>query len=65
MVKRMIQYLVEQTERMNEEQKGLVARMSKLHENEWQKVEKERLSLLYLWLHMSNGSVENRKWRKK
>lgn len=61
----MIEYLVEHTERMNEEQKSLVARMAKLHEDEWQKVEKERLSLLYLWLHISDGSVENRKWRRK
>lgn len=61
----MIEYLVEQTERMNEEQKLFVSRMSKLHEDEWQKVEKERLSLLYLWLHMDDGSVSKRKWRKK
>lgn len=58
----MIQYLMAQTERMNEAQRGLVARCADRPESEWIKAERDRLTKLYMWLHMKPGSVASRKF---
>jgi len=47
---------------MNSGQKSLVARCAKIPEDRWIKVERERLTTLYMWLHMKPGSVENRRF---
>lgn len=61
----MITYLQSQIHRMNDQQKNLVERLIGLHEDQWQKKERERLSVLYLWLHMYPGSVANRKFSSR
>lgn len=58
----MIEYLQSQTHRMNSEQKGLVSRCAKIPEEKWIKAERERLTTLYMWLHMKPGSVAVRRF---
>lgn len=58
----MIEYLKSQTDRMNAEQKSLVARCAKMPEEKWIKAERERLTTLYMWLHMKPGTVTNRRF---
>ncbi len=60
--RKMIEYLQTQIDRMSEEQKALVWRCAKRHEDEWIKVERDRLTKLYMWLHMKEGSVASRKF---
>lgn len=50
---------------MNEDQKKLVERTAKMHEDDWLKIERERLATLYMWLHMKPGSVAERKFASK
>lgn len=58
----MIGYLQSQLHRMNSEQRGLVVRCAKIPEDKWIKIERERLTTLYMWLHMKPGSVEKRRF---
>lgn len=48
----MIEYLKTQMDRMNEQQQQLVERCAAMHEDQWIKIERERLTTLYMWLHM-------------
>jgi len=61
----MIAYLLTQLDIMNEDQKNLVERTAKMHEDEWLRIERERLATLYMWLHMKPGSVAERKFASK
>jgi hypothetical protein len=59
----MIDYLKTQLPRMSSEQIGLVNRVAALPEkSEPLPVERDRLSTLYIWLHMKPGSVRRRKF---
>jgi hypothetical protein len=60
--KEMIEYLQTQTHRMSDDQKDLVARCASRHEDEWIKIERDRLTTLYMWLHMKPD--ESVWWRK-
>ncbi|GAC1042298.1 hypothetical protein thsrh120_23020 [Rhizobium sp. No.120] len=58
----MIEYLKTQTSRMNDDQRNLVARCARIPEDKWIKIERERLTTLYMWLHMASGSVAKRRF---
>lgn len=58
-----IQYLKTQAHRMNADQRALVSRVGAMPPgSNLLKTEEERLSQLYLWLHMESGSVSHRRF---
>jgi len=59
----MLEYLKTQLHRMNADHRALVDRVAKLPAgSEPTRMEEERLSQLYLWLHMESGSVKHRRF---
>jgi len=61
----MLDYLKSQFPRMNEKQIALIERVALLPEGqEPLPVERDRLSTIYLWLHMSEGSIRHRKFAR-
>jgi len=58
-----IPYLKTQLDRMNHDQRSLVERVLSLPDgSQPTKMEEERLTQLYLWLHMDTGSVAHRRF---
>lgn len=64
-MKEMLEYLVSQTQRMNHEQSSIVHRCARMPEEKILPFEKDRLTTIYMWLHMASGSIAKRRFARK
>lgn len=62
----MTEYLQSQKHRMNDDQKNLVNRISKMEKDgiETLPAEWDALVKIYMWCHMDSGSIAHRKFPK-